>query len=174
MSFDLITCSCCIFLSFRAQKIRTTTITKSLFKTNLPKEYYVNKLTDKTLEVEGLQKIIQSLRAQLADAKTTTTTAINVNNNVNNSDILMAQADEWKLKIDEIYNDIRTAQENYYTMSSKEKLLKLRTKYKEYTEHNRKKFNIDGEFMKRVSKFNFFSCHLFVSCFICFFFSIIK
>lgn len=106
--------------------------------------------------MEGLQKIIQSLRAQLADAKTTTTTAINVNNNVNNSDILMAQADEWKLKIDKIYNDIRTAQENYYTMSSKEKLLKLRTKYKEYTEHNRKKFNIDGEFMKRVSKFNFF------------------
>lgn len=113
--------------------------------------------------MEGLQKCIQALRAQLADAKTIIPNTANVNNNVNNADILLTQADEWKLKIDKIYNDIRTAQENYYTMSSKEKLLKLRTKYKEYTEQNRKMFNIDGEFMKRVSKINIFLFyHLFV------------
>lgn len=135
------------FQSIRAQKIRTTTITKNLFKTNLPKEFYINKLTDKTLEVESLQKCIRALQDQLANAK-----AITVNNNVHN-DELLAQVESWRPKIDKIYNDIRTAQENYYTMSSKEKLLKLRTKYKEYTEHNRKMFNIDGDFMKRVSKF---------------------
>lgn len=96
----------------------------------------------------------------MADAQKTANTH-NVNNNVNNTDLLMVQADEWKLKIDKIYIDIRTAQENYYTMSSKEKLLKLRTKYKEYTEQNRKIFNIDGEFMKRVSKKMFFVSYVF-------------
>lgn len=134
---------------FRAQKIRTTTIKKSLFKTNLPKEYYVNKLTDKTLEVEELQKCIKSLQAQLAERCSA------VNNNVNPEEILanyMAQADSWKEKIDKIYKDIRTAQENYYMMSSKEKLLKLRTKYKENTEQSRKLFSMDNECMKKVSK----------------------
>lgn len=149
------------FESIRAQKIRTTAITKSLFKTNLPKEYYVNKLTGKTLEVEELQKRVRALQEQLATAtaQTIQSTDNNTNNNVNN-DNLLAQAEIWKQKIDKIFNDIRAAQENYYTMSSKEKLLKLRTKCKENTEHNRKMFNIDGEFMKRVSKLN--STHLFI------------
>lgn len=135
-------------IKFRAQKIRTGTITKSTFKSNLPKEYYVNKLTDKTNEVAELQKCIQTLQAQLAER------CSSVNNNMNSDEImnnLMAQVDIWKHKIDKIFSDIRMAQENYYTMSSKEKLLKLRTKYKEYTEQNRKLFNIDGDSMKRVS-----------------------
>lgn len=93
------------------------------------------------------------MQDQLANAKATKD-----NNNVHN-DELLAQVENWRPTIDKIYNDIRTAQENYYTMSSKEKLLKLRTKYKEYTEHSRKMFNIDGDFMKRVS---------FIQCFLLF------
>lgn len=134
---------------FRAQKIRTTTITKSLFKSNLPKEFYVTKLTDKMQEVESLQKRIKAMQAQLDQQCSST------NNNVNAKDVManyMAETEQWKQKIDKIYNDIRAAQENFYLMSSKEKLLKLRTKYKENTEQNRKLFNIDGEFVKRVSK----------------------
>lgn len=133
----------------RAQKIRTTIVTKNLFKSNLPKEYYVNKLTDKMVEVEELQKCVKALQTQLAEQCSA------VNNNVNSNEVManmMAQVDVWKTKIDKIYTDIRTAQENYYTMSSKEKLLKLRTKYKEHTEQNRKLFNMDGEFVKRVSQ----------------------
>lgn len=149
----------------RAQKIRTTTITKNLFKSNLPKEYYVNKLTDKTHEVDELQKCIRTLQAQLADAKAaaaevvaaTTTTTVSTNDQ--NSDELLAaataqlvaQAECWRAKIDSVYQDILNAQENFYTMSSKEKLLKLRTQLKENTEKSRKTFSIDGEFMKRVS-----------------------
>lgn len=134
----------------RAQKIRTTTITKNLYKTNLPKEYYVNKLTDKTLMVEELQKCIQELQAQLADAQLSAA----MNKNVNTDQImasLLAQTEIWKHRIDKIYDDIRSAQENFFTMSSKEKILKLRTKYKEFTEQNRKLFSIDGESTKRVS-----------------------
>lgn len=132
----------------RAQKIRTTTITKNLFKSNLPKEFYVNKLTDKTLEVEELQKCIKALQTQLAE-RTTANNIANPNGIMAN---IIAQADIWKHKIDKIYNDIRTAQENYYMMSSKEKLLKLRTKCKEHTEQSRKLFSMDGEFVKRVSE----------------------
>lgn len=157
-------------LIIRAQKIRTTAVTKNLFKSNLPKEYYVNKLNDKTHEVDGLQKCIRTLQVQLADAKaaaaaavaatttTTTTLSTNIDNNQNADEILaaaaaqlVAQAESWRAKIDSVYQDILSAQENFYTMSSKEKLLKLRTQLKENTEKSRKTFNIDGEFMKRVS-----------------------
>lgn len=102
------------------------------------------------------------MQAQLADAKaaaaTATAAATNVDNNQNSEETLaaaaaqiMAQAENWRTKIDAIYQDILSAQENFYTMSSKEKLLKLRTQLKENTEKSRKTFNIDGEFMKRVS-----------------------
>lgn len=135
----------------RAQKIRTGTITQNLFKSNLPKEYYVRKLTDSAAEVEELKKCIVSLRAQLADEKSKT----NINNN--NSDKigwndLMSEFDTWKEKLDATYKDVIVAQENYYKMSSKEKLLKLRTKLKEAADHKRKLFNIDGDSLKRVSK----------------------
>lgn len=155
------------FRLHRAQKIRTTAITKNLFKSNLPKEYYVNKLTDKTNEVEELQKCIRTLQAQLADAKATaaaaaataaTVSTTNANNDQNSDEALaaaaaqmVAQAESWRAKIDSVYQDILSAQENFYTMSSKEKLLKLRTQLKETTEKSRKTFNIDGEYMKRVS-----------------------
>lgn len=129
-----------------------------MFKSNLPKEYYVNKLTEKTRDVEQLQECIQTLRAQLAERCT------NVNNNVNSDQImanLMAQVDTWKHNIDKVFSDIRMAQENYYMMSSKEKLLKLRTKSKEHTEQNRKLFSIDGDSMKRVSISMLYSCNKF-------------
>lgn len=109
----------------------------------------MNKLTDKTREVEELQKCIKALQSQLADRTSA------ANNNVNPNGIManmMAQADVWKQKIDKVYNDIQSAQENYYMMSSKEKLLKLRTKWKEHTEQSRKLFSMDGEFAKRVSE----------------------
>lgn len=135
----------------RAQKIRTGTITQNMFKSNLPKEYYVRKLTDSAAEVEELKKCIESLRAQMADQKTKN----NIDNN--NSDKagwndLMSQFDTWKGKLDATYKDVIVAQENYYRMSSKEKLLKLRTKLKEAADHKRKLFNIDGDSLKRVSK----------------------
>lgn len=126
----------------------------------------MNKLNDKANEVDGLQKCIRALQAQLADAKAAaaaaaTTATSNVVNNHNGDESLaaaaaqiVAQAESWRVKIDSIYHDMLSAQENFYTMSSKEKLLKLRTQLKENTEKSRKTFNIDGEFMKRVSLYS--------------------
>lgn len=74
---------CLFFESNRAQEIRTTTITKSPFKIYLPIEYYVEKLTDKILEVERLQKRIQALEDQLTSAKAPT-----CQNNVENGDLI--------------------------------------------------------------------------------------
>lgn len=122
----------------------------------------MNKLTDKTNEVQELQKCIRTLQAQLADANAAAATAAaatTISANGQNTDEalaaaaaqLVAQAENWRAKIDAVYQDILSAQENFYTMSSKEKLLKLRTQLKETTEKSRKTFNIDGEFMKRVS-----------------------
>lgn len=110
----------------------------------------MNKLTDKTNEVEELQKCIKALQAQIQSNQ-----CVSTNNNLNREEMIAtykAQAESWKQKIDKIYNDIRFAQENYYMMSSKEKLLKLRTKYKECTEKSRKIFSMDSDCMKRVSK----------------------
>lgn len=186
------------FFSFqltRAQKLRTKNITRNILNTNAPKDSYVNKLADKTQEVEELQKRVQELQAQLVNARATSVykddsiaqaeevhfieekvmtqdaeivenTVIksdqvdplvnvkttNTYNNVNNDD-LFAQAEVWKYKIDRIYNEIQTALENYYLMSSKERLLKLRTKFKESTEQNHQTINIDDEFVHRVRAF---------------------
>lgn len=133
----------------RAQKIRTTAITKNLFKTNLPKEYYVRKLTDTSAEIDGLKAIIQKLESQLAAAVTSK------NNNTPKTTqdglaALLAESESWKKRIDKAYADIRVASENFFSMSSKEKLLKLRTKFKETVEHHRKLFNMNGENLKRV------------------------
>lgn len=179
----------------RAQKLRTKNITRNILNTNAPKDSYVNKLADKTQEVEELQKRVQELQAQLVNARATSVykddsiaqaeevhfiaekvmtqdaeivenTVIksdqvdplvnvkttNTYNNVNNDD-LFAQAEVWKYKIDRIYNEIQTALENYYLMSSKERLLKLRTKFKESTEQNHQTINIDDEFVHRVRAF---------------------
>lgn len=121
----------------------------------------MNKLTDKSHEVDELRKCIQTLQAQLADAKAAAARSTNVTNNQQNGNeanvtaVAAAAADQlvesWRRKIDLVYQDILSAQENFYTMSSREKLLKLRTQLKENTEKSRKTFNIDGEFMKRVS-----------------------
>lgn len=71
-----------------------------------------------------------------------------------NDDSLIAQAETWKYKIDKIYDEVRTALENYYSMFSKEKLLKLRTEYKQSAEQNRQMTNINGESIQRVCELN--------------------
>lgn len=108
----------------------------------------MRKLTDTSAEVEGLRGIIQKLQAQLSSNNSK-------NNNTTKSNeaslaALLAEKEAWKEKIDKIYTDLRIAGENFFSMSSKEKLLQLRTKFKETLEQNRKLFNMNGEFLKRV------------------------
>lgn len=104
-------------------------------------------------EVHFIEEIVENTVIKsdqvdpLANVKTT-----NTYNNVDN-DGLIDQAEVWKYKIDRIYNEIQTALENYYLMSSKERLLKLRTKFKETTEQNHQTINIDDKFVHRVRAF---------------------
>lgn len=91
------------------------------------------------------------LESQLASQKQ------NNNNNSNgNAQSLWAEildeAEQWKEKIDEVFEQMKEAQESFYSLSSSEKLLKFRTKLKENIEQTRKLFNMDGELLSRVSK----------------------
>lgn len=139
---------CCKFV-IRAQKIRTTTLTKNALKSNLPKEYYVHKVTESIAENEELKKRIKALESQLA----ATQKSSNNNNNSNENTLEMLQeAELWKKQIDELFDEVKTAQDNFFAMTSKEKLLKFRSKLKENNEQNRKIFYIDAENLVRVSK----------------------
>lgn len=140
----------CFLVLHRAQKIRTTAITKNLFKSNLPKEYYVRKLTDTSAEVDGLKAIIQKLEAQLAATNSKNSNAYKPNQAAGLA-ALLADKESWRQKLDKVYTDLRVACENYFAMSSKEKLLKVRIKFKETLEQNRKLFNMNGDCLKRVS-----------------------
>lgn len=110
----------------------------------------MRKLTDTSAEVEGLKAIIQKLEAQLAAANSKSSTA-SKSNEAAGLAALLADKESWQQRIDKAYTDLRVACENYFSMSSKEKLLKVRIKFKETLEQNRKLFNMNGDFLKRVS-----------------------
>lgn len=115
----------------------------------MPKEYYVRKLTDTSAEVEGLKGIIQKLESQLAAVNNKPSTTAKTSQAAGLAQIL-TEKESWKGKIDKVYTDLRVACENYFSMSSKEKLLKVRIKFKETLEQNRKLFNMNGDSLKRV------------------------
>lgn len=57
----------------------------------------------------------------------------------------------WEQKINKIYDTKKTAQENYFSQYSKEKILKFRTKLKEASENAKNEFNMNGMLIDRVS-----------------------
>lgn len=117
-----------------------------MFKTNLPKEYYIRKLTDNVSENEQLKKRIKELESRLTSPTTNNATTI-----VNYVEDITKETASWQAKINAIYQDMQEAQENYFIQYSKEKLLKFRTKLKEATEETRKTFYMHGTFLNRVS-----------------------
>lgn len=141
----------------RAQKIRTSSLTQNAFKTNLPKEFYVHKLTDTMAEVEQLQARIKALESQGI--------AQNANDDVDfiAFDTLVRDATVWQQKIDKIYREMNAAQESYFNLYSKEKVLHLRTKLKAQTEQLKKMFSMNGEHLTRVSKTKRFLYFQFIS-----------
>lgn len=136
--------------SISAQKIRTTTLTKNALKNDFPKEYYVHKLAEKTTEVETLEKRIKTLESQIGMEQVPST--CNSRDIKSSFEDLYKEAVPWQQLINKVYDALHHAQSNYFPLHSKEQILKVRTKFKEYLEENRKAFNIDGEFMDRVSR----------------------
>lgn len=92
----------------RAQKIRSANLTKNAIKTNLPKEYYIRKLTDITNENEKLAKRVKTLEAQTQAAPT------NNNTTTADLDVLINDMVQWENKITDVYDIMKTAQENYF------------------------------------------------------------
>lgn len=134
----------------RAQKIRTSSLTQNVFKSNMPKEFYVHKLTDTMAEVEQLQARIKHLESQ----------AVAQNGNGDDGfiafDKLIGDVAQWQQNIDRIYTELMTAQESYFNLYSKEKVLYLRTKLKSQTEQIKKMFNMNGDHLTKVSKKNIY------------------
>lgn len=133
----------------RAQKIRTSALTKNAFKTNLPKEFYIRKLTECTAENEMLKKKMLSVEADRKPIARDENVATDFTAVFEN---LMSQVAKWQEKIDKVYIDLQTAQSSYFNLHSKEKILILRTKLKEQTEDTRKLFSLNGQSLDRVSE----------------------
>lgn len=134
----------------RAQKIRTPTLTQNAFKTNLPKEFYVHKLTDTMAEVEQMQKRIKTLESQLAAQNGDGGEAFVV------FDKLADDMAQWQQRIDRIYVELMTAQESFFNLYSKEKVLYLRTKLKGQTEQIKRKFSMNGDHLTKVRANTFY------------------
>lgn len=106
------------FVSFKysAQKIRSANLTKNAIKTNLPKEYYIRKLTDITNENERLQKRIKTMETQ-AQANHALLPPPPMNNNTAGVDVdaLIEDMSHWEDQITHVYDAMKTAQENYFS-----------------------------------------------------------
>ncbi|XP_055841364.1 kinesin-like protein KIF18A [Episyrphus balteatus] len=117
----------------RAKKIRTT-LRKNVMKSNMPKEFYVKKNMELQDENDRLQEIIKNLENKLATATKSATTSKSYDE---------SELQCWYRKIDAVYSSVIKAQEYYYGMQSKEKILKFRCRLKEKREKFKKILTLD-------------------------------
>lgn len=137
----------CLFRNFSAQKIRSSILTKNTIKTNLPKEYYIRKLTEQTDENDRLKIRMKTLETQARS----NAEPINNNGSDNSINEFIAEMGQWEQKINAIYDVMKTTQENYFSQYSKEKMLRFRMKLKEATEKAKNAFNLDSFAKDKVS-----------------------
>lgn len=103
----------------RARKIKTT-LSINLVKSNLPKEILVKQLNGKLEENSKLQATIEELKKKITIIESRPAQQV--------SPIDLSQ---WYTDIDTVYDSIKVAFEHCYNLISKERILKLRTKFKE-------------------------------------------
>ncbi|XP_055914220.1 kinesin-like protein KIF18A [Eupeodes corollae] len=118
----------------RAKKIRTI-LRKNVMKSNMPKEFYIKKNTELQDELDRLQEIIKTLEQKAAIA----TKPPAVTSKAYDESELQC----WYRKIDAVYSSVITAQEYFYGMQSKEKIIKFRCRIKEKTEKFKKILTLD-------------------------------
>ncbi|ETN63598.1 kinesin heavy chain [Anopheles darlingi] len=124
----------------RAKKIRTT-VRQNIVPSNVPKEFLLKKVNEQADENERLKAKLAELEAELQRQKTSSS----------NSNIICTTAkfDEtllntWHSRIDSIYNSIRQAQQHFYLLQSKKKLLNQKSKVKEQAEAIARILTLDG------------------------------
>lgn len=103
----------------RARKIKTT-LSINMVKSNVPKEILVKQLNGKLDENVKLLATIEELKKKLLAVENRPTQQV--------SPIDLSQ---WYIDIDTVYDSIKVAFEHCYNLISKERILKLRTKFKE-------------------------------------------
>lgn len=103
----------------RARKIKTT-LSINMVKSNVPKEVLVKQLNGKLDENVRLLATIEELKKKITSMENRPTQQV--------SPIDLSQ---WYIDIDTVYDSIKVAFEHCYNLISKERVLKLRTQFKE-------------------------------------------
>lgn len=104
----------------RARKIKTT-LSVNMVKSNLPKEMLVKQLNGKLEENAKLLATIEELKKKITIMESKPTQPV----------VSPIDLSQWYIEIDTVYDSIKVAFEHCYNLISKERILKLRSKFKE-------------------------------------------
>nr|XP_019536799.2 kinesin-like protein KIF18A isoform X1 [Aedes albopictus] len=123
----------------RAKKIRTS-LKQNIVPTNVPKEFLVKKVNEQAAEIERL-------KARLKDMEEQKTAAVAAAKSAPAGFTMPSEAllNTWRSRIDQCYATVRKAQEHYFNLQSKEKILNLRSKLKAQVESIKKIVTLDGK-----------------------------
>lgn len=121
----------------RAKNIRTT-LTQNVLRSNMPKDFYIKKVSNQQQEIDRLKAMVAQLEQNTESAKPA----------LPNLDLM----DSWHKKIDKIYESIKNAMEHCYNLQSKEKILKFRAKLKEHAEYAKQILHLEGTALSGVSQ----------------------
>lgn len=129
----------------RAKKIRTT-LKQNIVPTNVPKEFLVKKVNEQAAEIERLKAQLKDLEEQKTAAATAAVTASAARSTSNGFSMPSeALLNTWRSRIDQCYTTVKKAQEHYFNLQSKEKILNLRAKLKAQVESIKKIVSLDGK-----------------------------
>ncbi|XP_058832309.1 kinesin-like protein KIF18A [Topomyia yanbarensis] len=123
----------------RAKKIRTT-LKQNIVQSNVPKEYLVKKVNEQATEIDRLKAKLKELEEYKAAAAVKLLAPPPADPVMPNETLL----NTWRSRIDNCFSTVKKAQEHYFNLQSKEKILNLRSKLKEQAESIKKIITLDG------------------------------
>ncbi|XP_055607885.1 kinesin-like protein KIF18A [Uranotaenia lowii] len=126
----------------RAKKIRTS-LKQNIVPNNVPKEFLVKKVNEQAAEIERLKAKLKEVEDQKVVAVKPTASYV-----IPSAEFTMPDAtllNTWRSKINNAYAIVRKAQDHYFNLQSKEKILNLRSKLKEHVEEIKKILSLDGK-----------------------------
>ncbi|XP_058462733.1 kinesin-like protein KIF18A [Malaya genurostris] len=125
----------------RAKKIRTT-LKQNIVPSNVPKEFLVKKVNEQAAEIDRLKAKLKELEEYKADAAAKLLAPPPPAEPVLLDETLL---NTWRSRIDNCFSIVKKAQEHYFNLQSKEKILNLRSKLKEQAEAIKKIITLDGK-----------------------------
>lgn len=138
----------CILFVNRAKKIRSQ-VKLNMCKSTVSKDVLCKQVNDQHSRILYLEDYVKQLEARLAEHKKSSpksTAPVVVTAAATTADLT-----PWHEQIDGIYKDLNNALEHYYTMVSKDNVIKFRLKLKRLTEDAIKALTMDEAELKTVS-----------------------